>query len=1231
MKKIISIVILCVTLLLYGTALVACGGDNVGGGHTHTFSSEWSSDESYHWHEATCEHTSEVSDRGEHTWSELIVDTPSTETTKGTGHKECTVCGKRGDSVTLDYSDGIDFDPEEDVTLLFDTRGGSETASVTVKAGTVIKLSDYATENDGFVFSGWEIGGVEMSAFVIKKDTIAHAVYTSDKYTGKSFKLGKYPQTVVSEQEIIDGLNALTAPQENGYYLLGGVEYARVVCTSAIDNLNKTSNDGKVTFEVGKTYWFRVEPIEWVYDSGRYTASKVLDVMGFNDYDLNSSDFGDWRKLQPGYTVTPRDNDYALSTVRYFLNELFYKNNLTEAEQALLSDTIINSFCEDSTYGDYTYENVTDKIFLWDRDEYFENHETPDSKSISASDYAIARGSGRKIEGDISSVDFWFYNPDGEANVKISDTSKSGIFYNTDCGILPCLNIRRAENRNNGDPVHISFNSNGGSEISSLTILANKLYDLDSLCIPTKENFLFAGWYSDESLNKPVGKSSFGVDKTLYAKWVPEVYSISYELGGGYFRDNDGQPTEYTPIEAVTFINPRRDSTNSYNYEFDGWFLDASFTERVTSTEGLRGDIVLYAHWIENGVYFDIEYRGIDDAVMPDEYPTKFLFYGSDVTLPTPVKEGYVFLGWETKDEYNAYIRITTLNAKKFNSKVTLTAVFEKAYKVTVDLDGGTLENLGELPETVYYRHDSIDFSQFTPEKDGYVFLYWLVNDVRYAGKVTTKTLVFNSQRDMRDLEIKAVFSKIKRFTVNPMGGSMENTVVEIYEWDGLTFVSPVKEGCKILGYSFDLPGRESMISGITIRESLTQMGTYLYNHIRDDGTDVLYTVWDKVTISFETNAEGVTVDSCTGSFKEDYRLPTPTREGYKFVGWHAYEDLSDSVNTTWYLAYDRTLYAEWVELCTITVLDGKDGNTVGSFTVAPGDKLSRAMLEEYLNLPEDKYTVDWKTSDGDWVSKYYLDGVTGSMTVYPYEILTKTKVTVHYSDGQADKIIYLKTTDKLVISDIDKGVSAVDGKFHYGWYLVNPKTGEEAEIKLDELSGSEINSWYGSEITIYTKWYDNISIAGNYYGFLFYDRNLKTGYDYSRYTDAKKMTLTADGWISGNVKSARAIEFDAESGKLTLLGTNNRYIQYVKCGGYEFLLVAVNSNSKIQSEIPTSDWNVYIFVKGDSAPASMTATPYYGEKKADLTIGGKTFNISFITCTAEEAGTKKIFTVTES
>lgn len=37
--------------------------------HEHTFSDEWKSDETHHWHEATCEHTDEVSNKGEHTYN----------------------------------------------------------------------------------------------------------------------------------------------------------------------------------------------------------------------------------------------------------------------------------------------------------------------------------------------------------------------------------------------------------------------------------------------------------------------------------------------------------------------------------------------------------------------------------------------------------------------------------------------------------------------------------------------------------------------------------------------------------------------------------------------------------------------------------------------------------------------------------------------------------------------------------------------------------------------------------------------------------------------------------------------------------------------------------------------------------------------------------------------------------------------------------------------------------
>ena len=62
--------------------------------HTHTFSENWSSDDTYHWHAATCEHTNEISDKAEHTWDEGRVTTRTAEEAAGVKTYTCTVCGK---------------------------------------------------------------------------------------------------------------------------------------------------------------------------------------------------------------------------------------------------------------------------------------------------------------------------------------------------------------------------------------------------------------------------------------------------------------------------------------------------------------------------------------------------------------------------------------------------------------------------------------------------------------------------------------------------------------------------------------------------------------------------------------------------------------------------------------------------------------------------------------------------------------------------------------------------------------------------------------------------------------------------------------------------------------------------------------------------------------------------------------------------------------------------------
>lgn len=59
--------------------------------HKHTYSTTWSLDDTYHWHDATCGHDV-INDKAEHNW-QITYTVPATETTDGINIFACSVCG----------------------------------------------------------------------------------------------------------------------------------------------------------------------------------------------------------------------------------------------------------------------------------------------------------------------------------------------------------------------------------------------------------------------------------------------------------------------------------------------------------------------------------------------------------------------------------------------------------------------------------------------------------------------------------------------------------------------------------------------------------------------------------------------------------------------------------------------------------------------------------------------------------------------------------------------------------------------------------------------------------------------------------------------------------------------------------------------------------------------------------------------------------------------------------
>ncbi len=82
-SRIFGILLSVITIICCMVAFSACGEDPVdpppGSQHDHTYSSDWSKDDTDHWHDATCEHTTEKKDKASHD-------------TTGEGGS-CSVCG----------------------------------------------------------------------------------------------------------------------------------------------------------------------------------------------------------------------------------------------------------------------------------------------------------------------------------------------------------------------------------------------------------------------------------------------------------------------------------------------------------------------------------------------------------------------------------------------------------------------------------------------------------------------------------------------------------------------------------------------------------------------------------------------------------------------------------------------------------------------------------------------------------------------------------------------------------------------------------------------------------------------------------------------------------------------------------------------------------------------------------------------------------------------------------
>ena len=204
-----SFLAMLVLVLVLTVALFAACTDK---GEEHSFSEEWSADETHHWHACVDKGCNAVKDKAGHSWNSGSVTVEPTTEKEGTMAYTCTVCHK-------EKTEKIDkIVAEKEYTITFDSKGGSEVQPIKASAGAAI-TAPTAPAKDGFVFAGWyesTDGGATLSdtefsfAYMPARVFTLYAKWATADIKGKTFN--KVDAVVEWESEAVK--KALLAEME---------------------------------------------------------------------------------------------------------------------------------------------------------------------------------------------------------------------------------------------------------------------------------------------------------------------------------------------------------------------------------------------------------------------------------------------------------------------------------------------------------------------------------------------------------------------------------------------------------------------------------------------------------------------------------------------------------------------------------------------------------------------------------------------------------------------------------------------------------------------------------------------------------------------------------------------------------------------------------------------------------------------------------------------------------
>lgn len=502
---------------------------------------------------------------------------------------------------------------------------------------------------------------------------------------------------------------------------------------------------------------------------------------------------------------------------------------------------------------------------------------------------------------------------------------------------------------------------------------------------PEKKGYNFISWENEnESLKTLTIKKGTTGNKTYKAVFSPIKYYIIYNPNKGigtkikeeftYDKEQNLKNDLFTR-QGYTFIGWNKDE-NAKTSMFEGYDGDLSILN-LTDKDG--EEINLYAIW--NKEIMDIKINVINGSA---EKTSLTLKKNETASITLQSNLGYNNPEVTCTNSQIATIENNVLNLKNLTDDTTCTVKYNTInYKITYDLDGGTLNN----GITSYTVEDTITLTE--PSKKGYEFIGWTNNSIKTPNKTIT------IKNETGDKFYKANY-QIKSYQINYTSdnyGKITGTTKETkkYKENPSGTTHETFDEYKILKWAADKD--VTLKDGTTIKKGAPLTEEQIKNVLVDD--DITFTIYhyiNKYNIIYTSDENG----TITGILEEEVpsgASPLGTtlkpKQGYKFKNWTIDKDV--------------TL---------------KDGTIIKKGAPLTKKQINQIIIKENLTITGqtklEQYYVNYITDENSIIT-----GITKEQT----NITKKLKGTT-YTAKQGYKIIGLKANKDVLINNkiIKKG-----------------------------------------------------------------------------------------------------------------------------------------------------------------------------------------------------------------